>query len=90
MNVLRHVSNLRAAQLKLRRPLAARPVLGHEIDPVLGFEKRAGFAADCCAPAMCNCWLANGGLWDEVIETLGVSLGASSLCFVSACLCYLC
>ena len=39
MNVLRHVSNLRAAQLKLRRPLAARPVLGHEIDPLLGFEK---------------------------------------------------
>ena len=35
----------------LKRPLAARPVLGHEIDPVLGFEKRAGFAADCCAPA---------------------------------------
>ena len=52
MNVLRHVSNLRAAQLKLRRPLAARPVLGHEIDPVLGFEKRLGFATDCCAPAM--------------------------------------
>ena len=56
MNVLRHVSNLRAAQLKLRRPLAARPILGHEIDPVLGFVKRAGFAADCCAPAMV-CWL---------------------------------
>ena len=36
----------------LRRPLAARPVLGHEIDPVLGFEKRLGFATDCCAPAM--------------------------------------
>ena len=35
----------------LRRPLAARPVLGHEIDSVLGFEKRAGFATDCCAPA---------------------------------------
>ena len=52
MNVLRHVSNLRAAQLKLRRPQAARPVLGHEIDPVLGFEKRAGFATDCYAPAM--------------------------------------
>ena len=28
------------------------PVLGHEIDPVLGFEKRLGFATDCCAPAM--------------------------------------
>ena len=40
----------------LRRPLAAQPVLGHEIDPVLGFEKRASFAADCCAPAMV-CWL---------------------------------
>ena len=36
----------------LRRPPAARPVLGHEIDPVLGFEKRLGFATDCCAPAM--------------------------------------
>ena len=56
VNVLRHVSNLRAAQLKLRRPLAAQPVLGHEIDPVLGFEKRASFAADCCVPAMV-CWL---------------------------------
>ena len=52
MNVLQHVSNLRAAQLKLRRPLAAQPVLEHEIDPVLGFEKRVGFATDCCAPAM--------------------------------------
>ena len=40
----------------IRRPLAAQPVLGHEIDPVLGFEKRASFAADCCAPAMV-CWL---------------------------------
>ena len=28
----------------LRRPLAARPVLGHEIDPVLGFEKRGWFS----------------------------------------------
>ena len=36
----------------LRRLQAARPVLGHEIDPVLGFEKKAGFATDCYAPAM--------------------------------------
>ena len=41
----------------LRRPHHARPILGFETGPVLGFEKRAGFVADCCAPAMV-CWLA--------------------------------
>ena len=35
----------------LRRPLAARTALEHEIDPVLEFEKKVGFATDCCAPA---------------------------------------